>query len=57
MWTTFSRVQENMFKGGLQSRSQSGWRTTTRGVTGIDRNVKLNHALRVLAEEMRKLKA
>ena len=46
-----------MLKGGLQSRSQSGWRTTTRGVTGIDRNVKLNHALRVLAEEMRKLKA
>lgn len=57
MWTTFSRVQENMLKGGLQGRSQNGRRATTRAVTGIDQNVKLNRALWVLAEAMRKLKA
>lgn len=57
IWTTLSRVQENMIKGGLQGRSQSGRRTMTRAVTGIDENVKINRALWVLAEEMRKLKA
>jgi hypothetical protein len=57
MWTTFSRVQENMLKGGLRGRSRNGRATTTRAVTGIDQNVKLNRALWVLAEEMRKLKA
>lgn len=57
MWTTFSRVQENMMKGGLNARSSNGRRAKTRGITGIDQSVKLNRALWVLAEEMRKLKA
>lgn len=57
MWTTFSRVQENMIKGGLRGRSSNGRATTTRAVTGIDQNVKINRVLSVLAEEMRKLKA
>ena len=57
MWTTFSRVQENMIKGGLRGRSRNGRTTTTRAVNGIDQNVKINRALWVLAEEMRKLKA
>ena len=56
MWTTFSRVQENMVKGGLRGRNSNGRATTTRAVTGIDQNVKINRALWVLAEEMRKLK-
>lgn len=57
LWTTFSRVQENMIKGGLHGRNGNGRSMTTRAVTGIDQNVKLNRALWVLAEEMRKLKA
>ncbi|SCY54100.1 protein of unknown function [Nitrosospira sp. Nsp13] len=57
MWTTFSRVQENMIKGGLRGRSSIGRATTTRAVTGIDQNVRINRALWMLAEEMRKLKA
>lgn len=57
MWTTFNRVQENMLKGGLRGRNRAGRTSTTREVTGIDQNVKLNRALWVLAEEMRKLKA
>ena len=56
MWTTFNRVQENMMKGGLHGRNSAGRRTTTRPVNGIDQSVKLNRALWVLAEEMRRLK-
>lgn len=56
LWTTFNRVQENLIKGGLSSRSPNGRRTTTRAVTGIDQGVKLNRALWTLAESMRTLK-
>ncbi len=56
MWTTFNRVQENMIKGGLRGRNKAGRATTTRPVNGIDQSVKLNRALWVLAEEMRRLK-
>lgn len=55
LWTTFNVVQENMIRGGLRGRNATGGRMTTREVTGIDQNVKLNRALWVLAEEMRKL--
>jgi len=57
MWTTFNRVQENMLKGGLIGRNAAGRNITTRAVKGIDQSVKLNRALWVLAEEMRRLKA
>jgi hypothetical protein len=56
LWTTFNRTQENLIKGGLRGRSASGRRVSTRAVTGIDHSVKLNRALWILAEEMRKLK-
>jgi hypothetical protein len=57
LWTTFNRVQENMIKGGLRGRSTTGQVTKTREVKGIDQNIKLNRALWVLAEEMRRIKA
>lgn len=57
LWTTFNRVQENMIKGGLRGRSANGQVRQTREVTGIDQNIKLNRALWLLSEEMRKLKA
>lgn len=43
-------------RGGLPGRGTNGQRMTTRPVQSIDRNVSLNRALWVLAEEMRKLK-
>ncbi len=46
-----------MTKGGLEGRNRNGRRTTTRPVNGIDQNVKLNRALWVLADEMRRLRA
>ena len=57
LWTTFNRVQENLVKGGLEGRNRAGRATSTRPVNGIDQNMKLNRALWVLAEEMRRLKA
>lgn len=55
LWTTFNVVQENALRGGQRGRNANNQRVTTREVTGIDQNIKLNRALWVLAEEMRKL--
>lgn len=57
LWTVFNRVQENITKGGLRGRSASGRAMSTRPVTGIDQNVKLNRALWMLADAMRQMKA
>jgi hypothetical protein len=60
LWTTFNVIQENVIKGGLSAyrRDEHGnaRRATTRQVTGIDQDVKLNKALWVLAERMAELK-
>lgn len=56
LWSTFNRVQENLMRGGLSARNRAGRRTSTRAVSGIDQSVKLNRALWMLAEEMRRLK-
>jgi hypothetical protein len=60
LWNTLNTVQENVIRGGVGYvlRDESGRRKQirrTREVNGIDQNVKLNRALWVLAEEMRKL--
>lgn len=57
LWSTFNRVQENLIKGGIRGRATTGRRTTTREVSGIDQNVKINKALWTLAEGMAALKA
>ena len=57
LWSTFSRLQENLVKGGLQGCSRAGCATRTRLVKGIDQNVKLNRELWGLVDEMRRLKA
>jgi hypothetical protein len=57
LWTVFNRVQENVLRGGQTQYHAERRRTvTTRAIKGIDQGVKLNRALWVLAEEMRKLK-
>ncbi|SIT50804.1 conserved hypothetical protein; CP4-57 prophage [Paraburkholderia piptadeniae] len=56
LWRTFQRVQENMLRGGLHGRTPNGRATTTRAVTGIDQNIRLNRALWVLADELRRLR-
>jgi hypothetical protein len=57
LWRTFNRVQERMLQGRVHGRTTNGRRVTTRAVTGIDSDIKLNRALWVLAEQMKKLKA
>jgi hypothetical protein len=61
LWTTFNRVQENCIRGGLTAIGRTAdnrpRRTTTRGVTGIDQDVKLNRALFTLATRMAEIKA
>lgn len=57
LWTTLNRVQENLVRGGLPGRSGSGRQLQTRAVQAIDSNIRLNRALWLLAEEMRRLKA
>ena len=57
LWTVFNCVQENLTKGGLHGRSRTGRSMSTRPITGIDQNVKLNRALWMLADAMRQMKA
>jgi len=56
LWTVFNRIQESLTKGGLHGRSRSGRSMSTRPITGIDQNVKLNRALWMLADAMRQMK-
>lgn len=57
LWTSFNRVQENMTAGGITGRTATNRRIISRPVAAIDNSVKINRALWVLAEEMRKLAA
>jgi hypothetical protein len=44
-----------MIQGGLRGKNANGGRMTTRQVTGVSENVRLNRALWTLAEEMARL--
>jgi hypothetical protein len=57
LWTVFNRTQENLIRGGLQGRAANGRRQRTRPVQGIDQSVRINRALWLLADGMRRLKA
>jgi hypothetical protein len=61
LWTNFNVIQENTVRGGLSGTridTETGRRRrmTTRAVTGIDQDVKLNRALWTLANKMAELK-
>ena len=60
LWRVFNRVQENVIRGGLTAwgRDARGRprRVTSREVTGIDGDVRLNRALWQLAERMAEIK-
>jgi hypothetical protein len=57
LWNTYNVIQENLLKGGQRGLASTGRRLTTRGVTGIQQDVKLNRALWALTEKMAELKA
>jgi len=54
LWTTFNRVQENIIRGGLNGRNKAGKRSRTRSVSGMDQDIKLNRALWILGQELKK---
>lgn len=56
IWTTFNTVQENLIKGGQDYTTKNNRRMRTRGVKNIDKDVKMNKALWILADEMARLK-
>jgi hypothetical protein len=57
LWNVFNRTQENLIKGGLSGRAANGRRQTTRPVQGINTGIRLNRALWLLADGLRRLKA
>lgn len=57
LWSVMNVCQENVSKGGLRGRTATGQRRQTRGIQGIDNDIKLNRALWLLADGMAKLKA
>ena len=60
LYSVFNRVQENSIRGGLSAlgRDKHGFarRSTTKGIKGIDGDLKLNRALWSLTEKMAELK-
>jgi hypothetical protein len=54
VWNTFNRIQENVTKGGIRTRTATGRRSTTRPVKAVDRDIRLNKALWTLADELAK---
>jgi hypothetical protein len=56
LWTTFNVVQENLIKGGVSGRAKTGRRLTTKAVSGVSENVRLNQSLWALADGFAKLK-
>lgn len=52
LWTVFNTVQENLIRGGLRGHASTGRRLTTRGVTGVNEDVRLNRSLWTLADQL-----
>lgn len=52
LWTTYNVIQENLMKGGVRGVNTKGKRMRTRKIQSIDKDVKLNRALWIMAEKM-----
>jgi hypothetical protein len=55
LWTTTNVIQENTLQGGIRGRADTGRRTTSRKITNVSEDLRLNRALWVLAQEMAKI--
>ena len=57
LWTTLNCVQENTIRGGQRDpsrrRPNGYWMPKSRAIRGIDEDMKLNKALREMAEVLR----
>lgn len=52
VWSTFNRVQENLTKGGQNGLTAAARRLRVQPIKGMDKDIKLNRALWVLAREL-----
>lgn len=52
IFTTYNVVQENIIKGGIYTGRKNGRRQTTRKVSSVDRDLRLNRALWTLADAL-----
>lgn len=52
LFTVYNRIQENLLRGGQRGRSSTGRRMTTRAVSGLTEDVKINRMLWALTEQM-----
>lgn len=57
LWSVFNVVQENCLKGGVKGTRANGYGATTAPIKEIDRDLKLNRALWMLAAKMQELKS
>lgn len=52
LWTVFNVIQENVIKGGIDSKSIAHNKSKTRPITQIDRNVNVNQLMWQVADDM-----
>lgn len=52
VFSTLNVIQENLIKGGIYTGRKNGRRQTTRKVTSVDRDLKLNRSLWILANAL-----
>lgn len=55
LFTVYNVLQENLIRGGVSTGIKNGRRMTSRKITSVDTDLKLNRALWTLADEMAKL--
>lgn len=56
LWLTFNRIQESLTKGGVRGRNANGKRMSTRAISSISEDLRLNKQLWVLADTFAQLK-
>jgi len=56
-WSVVNRTHDSLIKGGLLGGSANGRRQHTPPIRGSDSDVRLNRALRMLADGLRQLNA
>jgi hypothetical protein len=52
LFTTFNVVQENLIRGGIRTQNQNGARVSSRAITSVDENVRLNRSLWTLTQNL-----
>ncbi len=57
LWTTLNRVQENLIKGGVETRNRVGQRRKSKALQSIDVSTRFNQTLWMLADVLAGLKA